>query len=58
MPLSANVLPWRAIMLDFITPKTVLLAFIAIAAVAAVVIVYLGERLQNLSDDIDDMGGW
>ena len=39
-----------------ITLKFVALVFFALAAVAAVIVVFLGERLANLSDDIDEMG--
>jgi len=39
-----------------ITLKVVALLFFGIAAVAAVAVVFLGERLANLSDDIDEMG--
>jgi len=43
-------------MSDYITLKSVGIAFGVIAVAAALFYIWFGERLQNLSDDIDEMG--
>lgn len=43
-------------MSDYITLKSAAIVFGVIAVAAALFYIWLGERLQNLSDDIDEMG--